>query len=366
MIKIFYFITELDVGGAEKHLFELVRRIDRSRFLPVVGALSGHGEVGRWIEAEGIRVFHFEMKRRRDVLSILHLKRILKREKVDIVHTFLFHANIIGRLAGRWAGVGKIISSTRIAERRQNSHCGLLRLTRGLVHHELAVSQDVRDFMIERANISPEKITVIPNGLDFELYRGADRMAARKKLHIPPHAFIISFVGRLDEQKRPDLLLKAYAKIRKRIPGSKVIVVGDRPSKEPVVNLARTLGIEAGVAFPGWREDALDFIIASDVFVLPSMWEGMSNVTMQALAVGTPVITTRVEGMNELLCGGRCGVMVERDSFDELAAAMVDLYENPEKRRTLAAAGREHIEKNYRIADVIRKYEDKYVEILGQ
>jgi len=366
MIKIFYLITELDVGGAEKHLFELVRRIDRSNFLPVVGALGGRGEVGGWMEAQGIQVFYLEMKRRRFPLSILHLKRILKREKVDILHTFLFHANIIGRLAGKWAGVGRIISSTRIAERRQNFHCELLRLTRGLVHCELAVSQDVRDFMIDRAKISPEKITVIPNGLDFELYRRADRIAARKKLNIPPRAFIICFVGRLDEQKRPDLLLKAYAKIKKRIRGGKVIIVGDRPSKEPVVSLARRLGIEGSVDFPGWRKDAVDFIAASDIFVLPSMWEGMSNVTMQALAVGTPVITTKVEGMNELLMGGRCGVMVQRDNFDELAAAIVDLYESPEKRRALATAGREHIEKNYRIEDVVRKYEDKYIEIAGQ
>ena len=365
MIKICHFITELDIGGVEKHLFELVKRIDKSRFLPVVGALSGRGKVGKWIEAAGVKVFYVEMEKPWDLLSILRLKRILKREKVDILHTFLFHANVIGRLAGRLAGVKKTVSSTRIAERRPNLHCELLRLTRGLVDHELAVSEDVRHFMIERAGISPEKITVIPNGLDFELYRGADRAASRRKLDIPPEAFVICFVGRLDEQKRPDVLLKAWAGIRDKVPAGRVIIVGDKPSKDPVVNLARKLGVEASVDFPGWREDALDFIVASDIFVLPSMGEGMSNVAMQALAVGTPVITTKVEGMNELLCGGDCGVMVRRDSPGELAAAIVDLYENPEKREKLAAAGRGHVEKNYRIEDVVKKYEDKYIEILA-
>ena len=364
MIKICYFITELDIGGAEKHLFELVKRIDKSQFAPVVAALTGRGEVGKWIENLGIKVFYLDTQRPRNISSVLRLKAVLKKEHVDILHTYLFHANVIGRLAGKLAKVKRIISSIRVAEHRANLHLLLQRLTRGLVDKEVAVSADVRNFMIERAKITPDKIIAIPNGLDFEAYRGIKKGACRRRLSIAPEAFVISFVGRLDEQKRSDVLLSAWAKIKHNIPNGKVIIVGDKPEKESSVALARKLGLAETVDFPGWRKDAIDFVAASDIFVLPSMWEGMSNITMEALAVGTPVVTTMVEGMNELLRGSECGVMVEPGSVIELAEAILDLYENPEKGETFSAIGKKHIEENYRIEDVVRRYEKLYLEIL--
>jgi len=363
MIKICYFITELDVGGAEKHLFELLKRIDRRRLAPIVGALTGRGEVGGWLEGLGINVFYLDMRSVGDIGGVFRLERILRKEKVLFLHTFLFHANLIGRIAGKLAGVQRIISSVRVAERRDNVHLLLQRLTRGLVDKEVAVSEDVRRFMIERARINPAKTIVIPNGLDFEAYRSIKKNRCRRRLGISGDAFVISFVGRLDEQKRPDVLLRAWAKIRHKVPNGRVVIVGDKPEKQSSVNLARKLGLLESVDFPGWRKDAIDFVAASDIFVLPSMWEGMSNITMEALAVGTPVITTRVEAMAELLRGGECGIMVEPGNAIELAEAILDLYQSPEKREAFSAIGKKHIEENYRIEDVVRRYEKLYLEI---
>jgi glycosyltransferase involved in cell wall biosynthesis len=364
MARICYFITELDIGGAEKHLFEVVKRIDKSRFTPVVVALIGRGELGRWIEDLGIRVFYLDARGAGTLFSIPPLTDILRKERPDILHTFLFHANLIGRIAGRRAKVRKVISSIRVAERRANCHLLLERLTRGLVDKEVAVSEDVRRFMIERAKINPDTIVAIPNGLDFKTYQSFTKDDCRARLSISADAFVISFVGRLDEQKRPDILLRAWAKIRNAIPNGRVIIVGDKPEKESTVSLAEKLGVLESVEFPGWRSDAIEFVTASDIFVLPSMWEGMSNITMEALAVGTPVVTTAVEGMRELLRGGECGVLVEPGNADELARAMLNLCRDPEKRQAFSAIGKKHVEENYRIEDTVRRYEQLYSEIL--
>ncbi|MFH0962818.1 MAG: glycosyltransferase, partial [Planctomycetota bacterium] len=146
-MRIFYFITEFDIGGAERSLWELARRMKRRGHELAACAASGRGAVGGWMLADGIEVFHLDARGKGDARAFLKLAAILRAWKPEVFHSFLFHANLVGRLAAAVARVPVRLSSARVAERRYRSHVVLDRLTIGLVQAELVVSAGVARFL---------------------------------------------------------------------------------------------------------------------------------------------------------------------------------------------------------------------------
>ena len=163
--RIFYLITDLDIGGAEKMLFELVKRIDRSKFTPEVGCLKGRGRVGKKLEALGIKVRYFHIEKVWDIYKLTSIFFFLRQGHFDILHSYLFHANIIGRICGRIAGIPIIISSIRVCEKKKLYHLWMDRITNRMVDIEICVSKEVKNFTIEKAGIPEHKLEVVENGI---------------------------------------------------------------------------------------------------------------------------------------------------------------------------------------------------------
>ena len=163
--RIFYLITDLDIGGAEKMLFELVKRIDRSKFTPEVGCLKGEGILGEKLKALGIKVKYFQVERFWNIIKLFKIISFLRKEKFDILHSYLFHANIIGRVCGRIAGIPIIISSIRVCEEKKLYHLWMDRITNRMVNLEICVSKEVKNFTIEKAGIPEHKLEVVENGI---------------------------------------------------------------------------------------------------------------------------------------------------------------------------------------------------------
>ncbi len=163
--RIFYLITDLDIGGAEKMLFELVKRIDRSKFTPEVGCLKGRGRVGKKLEALGIKVRYFHIEKLWHIYKLFKIVSFLKKGHFDILHSYLFHANIIGRICGRIAGIPIIISSIRVCEKKKLYHLWMDRITNRMVNLEICVSREVKNFTIEKAGIPEHKLEVVENGI---------------------------------------------------------------------------------------------------------------------------------------------------------------------------------------------------------
>lgn len=341
-VTVLYLVTELDVGGAERNLFELARRIDRARFRPVVAALKGGGAISGWLADAGIPVHDLGVRSRLDLACVFRLAKLLRDEKVDVLHSFLFHANLIGRLAAAFARVPVVISSVRVAERERPWHVWLDGATSWLVDVETCVSDSVARFTHDRAGVPWRKLVTIRNGVDLSRF-ATTRSEARLRLNLDPEAPVIIFVGRLVWQKGADLIPRIVRRVLSRVPNARFLIVGAGPLKDEVERRCRRMASSSSVDFLGVRDDVPILLAAADVLILPSRWEGFANVILEAQAALTPVVVTDVEGIREAIEPGRTGVVVKSGEPDAFADAVVALLRDPGRCRALAQAARSRV-----------------------
>ena len=338
MIRVLYLITDLDVGGAERVLLETVRRLDRRRFRPVVSSLAPPGPMAREFDRLGVPVRGLAMRGLGDLARAAGLLRLLRRERPDVLHTHLFHANVLGRLAARVSGVPVVVSTVHVAEPRR-WHLLLEGLTSGLVDEFVTVSEAVRRYMVQRAHLPTERVLVIRNGVDPSRFR-RPRGRFRRAQGIGPQEFLITTVGRLEAQKGLTHLLRAARTLAARRPEVRFLVVGEGPQRDRLGRLARQLGLGEGVRFLGFRPDVPQILVDSDLFVLASLWEGLPIALLEAMAAGLAVVATDVEGVREAVTDGREGLVVPPGDPEALAAALERVVGDAGLRRRLAAAAR--------------------------
>lgn len=323
-------ITELDIGGAERCLVELATRLDRRRFAPVVYALSAEPapttpSLVPQLREAGIET-HFLGGRRASQFPLIvrRLARLLRTQQAELVQSFLFHANLAARLAGRRAGVPHVLSGIRVAERAARWHLWCDRLTSRLVDRYVCVSRSVADFSRDEAGLPSDKLVVIPNGIDVERYQRAEPLDLTL-LGLGAGRRAVTFVGRLERQKGLLDFLRHSPRWLGRLPYHDLLLVGTGPQESALREEAERAAIAARVHFIGWRDDVPRILRASDLFVLPSQWEGMPNALLEAMAAGLPVVATDVEGVRELLGdGARCQVEV-RGNLEEFCELIVSL-----------------------------------------
>ena len=302
-------ITELEVGGAERMFVELASRLDRQRFAPrvyVLGAvpLAGRDELVQRLRAADVPTIFLNATRRWQApATVARLSACWRRERPALVQSFLFHANLAARMAARAAGVPHVICGLRVAEPTRRWRLRIDWATSGLVERYVAVSEDVAKHAVRDGGLPVDKLTVIANGVDFARFAGATPIDARA-LGVPAGRRFFAFIGRLEEQKRPAWLLRLLGEVFARLPEHDLVLVGDGPQRAALEQLARDLKLEARVHFTGKRGDVPDILAAADALVLPSAWEGMPNVVLEAMAAGRPVVACDVTGVRELLGSG--------------------------------------------------------------
>ncbi|MBM4041719.1 MAG: glycosyltransferase, partial [Planctomycetes bacterium] len=296
MSRILYVITELDVGGAEKALCELAAGLNRAAYEPQVVCLTGHGPLGGELLRRAVPVRFLEARGFWDVRLLWRLRRLIRQ--ADIVHSFLYHANMAARLAA--VGTGAIVvCSARVAERSRPRRLRLECLTQGLVDAEVCVSNGVRDFFL-KGGFPKGKLVVIPNGVDVARFAGR-QPAFKARLGLPPSAPLVASVGRLHEQKGMEFLIRAAASLHRSRPDCRFLIVGKGPQEAKLRAAAKNLHLGEAVTFLGHCDDVPSLLRAADVFVLASLWEGMPNVVLEAMATGLPIVATRVEGTVDLI-----------------------------------------------------------------
>ncbi|MCX7681256.1 MAG: glycosyltransferase, partial [Anaerolineae bacterium] len=301
-IPILHLITDLTTGGAQKALLRLLAHLDRSRFSPSVACLyGGYGTIARQMRALGIPVTDLGMTARWRWDAFWRLFRLLRRERPAILHTWMFHANIPGRLLGRLAGIPIVISSERTMGQEARWRYCLDRLTVPLADRVVCVSQTVADFFVREVGLPQYKIVVIPNGLDLRAFEGLPaRQEARAALGLPTGRILVGTVARLVPVKRLDVLLQALVSL----PEADALLVGDGPERVWLEALSQELKLAGRVHFAGQQDDVRPWLAAMDAFVLSSDWEGLPNVVLEAMACGLPVVATAVGGVAEVVVDG--------------------------------------------------------------
>ncbi len=362
-------ITDLEIGGAELCLTDLVVRLDRNRFEPVVFCLGPvPAAVNRGclpiLEKAGVEVHCLGAKSLSNFPGVLlELRRWLARLQPALVQTFLFHANIVGRLAARWAGVRWVVSGIRVAERTQRWHLGLDRWTAKMVDCHVCVSEAVARFSATEGGLPNEKLVVIPNGIDLGRYP-ASAAADLRPFGVSPGHRPIVYVGRMEPQKGLDWLLTNARSWLDRIPDSELLLVGDGPQRADLERISQQAGITARVHFAGWRPEIPEILAASRLLILPSRWEGMPNVVLQAMASGLPVLATDVEGVRELLGEGADTQTVAPGNAKALAGKLVQILSDASLAESLGAENRARAAERFDIQVMVEAYARLWTSLL--
>jgi glycosyltransferase involved in cell wall biosynthesis len=364
-IKIAFCITDLDPGGAERALVQLVTRLDRSKWEPRVYCLSPAGSLTGALEAAEVPTVCLGMRRWWHVHVLWKLFLALRKFKPQIVQSFLFHANIVGRIAGWLARVPHRLSGIRVAEHRRASYLRLDRWTERLVQRQICVSQSVADFSVKSGCLSPQKLVVIPNGVDLALFSSAFPFDFQV-LGFEEEADVWITVGRLDAQKGPFVLLEAVHKLAPLYPNLRLLWAGAGSLKQEMQEWIEARGLQHVIRLIGWREDVPSLLRASKGFILASQWEGMPNVVLEAMAAGLATITTRVEGVEEIIQNAATGWLAPIGDSVELARVWSDVLEHPELRLQVAAAGQAHVGREFSWEKMVQRYEELYQTLLKQ
>lgn len=320
--RIAFCITELDPGGAEWALVRLIKHLDRAEWEPRVDCLGPRASLVSEFERLGVPVTcHNGTGLRSSFRVYRQLVRTWREWRPQIVQTSLFHANLLGRLAARRAGVPVVCSGLRVAERRNRWHGRLDRLTNFLVDRNVCVSRGVADWAEREVGLFPPKTVVIPNSVDVERFANAVP-ADLTRLGIPPGSRVLLSIGRLDPQKGFDNLLTAFAGLALRHRTAHLLIVGEGPLRGALEAARNALGLAGRIHMPGRLDDIPGLLAASEIFVLASRWEGMPNVVLEAMATGKPIVATTVEGIGELLLEGESGLLVPPESPARLQGAI--------------------------------------------
>ena len=347
-VTVAFCITDLDAGGAERALVQIVTRLNRAEWNPSVFCLSPPGELVDVLEQHEIPVTCFHATGKRSISVLWKLRRALKEIRPRIVVSFLFHANMAARLASFGLGA-QVVSGIRVSEKRSLWPLRLDRWTEKLVARHVCVSQAVADYSIETGGLPTEKVRVIPNGVDYAAFANCSQIWDRQTVNgrIPQDAPIVLFVGRLSPQKAPEVFLEALATIFQQHPEAHAVLVGEGPLQASLEQQADDLSIRDRTHFLGRRGDIPALMKSATLLVLPSRWEGMPNVVLEAMASGLPVVATRVDGTAELIENERTGLLISPDNCSELVSAMDRLLANTKLRKDVADSAQHYISKGF-------------------
>ncbi len=346
-VRLLFLVTTFDRGGAEKTIVRLAASLPRDRYAVAVAALQGRsGRIAADLAAAGVPAHDLRMRTKLDVGGALRLRALLTRERIEVLYSFLFHANLMGRLVGGWCGVPVRIGAERIASWEGPIRRLLNRVTGGLATRVVAVSEAVREETARTLGIARERIAVIPNGVDTHAFTPASR---------PVAAPVIGCTGRLHRKNGHPTLLDAFAAIRQAVPEARLLLVGDGPERGSLERAVSRRGWGGIVTFAGEQADVRPWLHRIAVYVQPSISEGMSNSILEAMASGLPVVATRVGGTPEVVEDGVSGLLVPPEDPAALATALVTLLGDPARRAAMGAAGRDRVARRFSQAEMIRR-----------
>lgn len=363
-------ITELEVGGAERCLTQLALALADRGWRCAVFCLAPRppspGDIlVRLLESHGVAVVFHGAKHSWQALRVAReLERSLTAFQPDVVQCFLFHANILGSWAARRAGAPVVLTGIRVADRRI-WHAALSRWFSALADRHVCVSAAVAEHWRERARISPTACVVIPNGVDVEQIQTI-QPASLERFGIPAGAYTLLYVGRLDRQKGVDRLLASAEELLARCATGHLLVLGRGPLEPAVLRAVRTPRLSGRLHFLGWREDALTFVASGDLLLLPSRWEGMPNVLLEAMALGKPVVAFDAEGVAEAL-GPDAGVQrVPGQDMCQFLDAVGTLVQNRQLALHLGQLNQLRVRRKFDLAGMVDAYATLYEQLLRE
>lgn len=378
-IRLVKFVTAFSSGGTERQFVNLAVGLDRERFDVRFGCLRRSGQLMDELDARQIGVDEYPIRsfyRPSAWAAQCRLARDLRASQVDIVHAYNFYGNVFAVPAARLAGVPVVVASIRdmgvyldATQRRvQRWACRLA--DRVLVNAEAIKRWLVQD------GYDGDRIDVIPNGIDLRRFNEpSPDTSTRRSLGLADDAPMVLLVSRLVPRKGIEHFLEAAARVAARVPGARFVIVGEPAepagdaSPDYLAGLERhaeRVGVRGKVVFTGLRRDVASLMAEATVSVLPSLSEGLSNVLLESMATGAPVVATRVGGAPDVVQDGTTGLLVPPGSPAELARAILTMIEQPRLAARLGAAGRQVVAERFSIDRMVEATEREYLSLLAR
>lgn len=362
-LRVLHFIADLHLAGAERVFLDLVRTLDTSRFESTVCAMTG-GPLADEARAGGIPVKIIERQRTFDLRGIKNIYALMRNERIDIVHSHMFAANLYGCLAAKAARIPVFIAT---------EHGRYLPVTRkrllitGVVARcaskMTAVSEELRQFLIKTSHIPPRRVSVIRNGIDTSRFIASGYEEARRELGFDAATLVVGTVANLYPVKGYVYLIRAAAELAPDFPQLRYVFIGRGPERDALEHECQEKDLSTKIAFLGQRRDVQRLLPGLDLFVLPSLSEGVPLTLLEAMAAERAAIATRVGGNTEVIEDGANGRLVAPAQPAALADAIRELVQDPERRRQMGAAARRHIEQHFSVTAMVRDYEQLYDEL---
>ncbi len=373
-IRVLHLTSDSAVAGTERMILSLFEHYHRDAFDFQLATLFGPGELIRRSQQLDVPAVQLEWNRAFSPGAFLRLLTLIRRFRPRIVQAYLFHSNMIGRLAGQLARMRPksaaprpvIVSGLRTFyedSAQGKMQRGWDRRTFWLSHYSLANSQAGADSLFSSHEAQRHRIEVVHNGLDAAPYRrdAVTRQALRREWNVPEHAFLFGMIAQLRKHKDHKTLLSAFAKV----PDARLVLVGSGETEGEVRRHVAGLRLAERVTLAGYRKDAARVLSALDGFVLSTEIEGLPVSIMEAMAAGLPVVATHIGGVPELVRDGETGLLVRLRDVDGLAAAMRRLTGDAPLCARMGAAGRARIRDHFSPEAMTEQIEAFYRRIVG-
>ncbi len=367
-------IDNLEYGGAQRQVVELANHIDPSRFDVHICSLSEYVPLADRLVDRKRRLHIITKRGKYDVTIIPRLARLLHQLRADIVHGYLFAAEIAARLAGRLALTPLIFGSERNTDYRlKRRQLITYRLTRGCMDLIVANSNSGAQFDCRLFGYRPSQCRVIHNGVDTRQFHPHDEQALRRKLGIGDQEYAVGMFGSFKKQKNHPLLFRAARRLLQRLPQTRLLLVGAElyggmygsdDYKREMDRLVDELGIRSRCLFLGNRHDVDRLYCVCDLTVLPSLFEGTPNVALESMACGIPVIATEVSDNAQIIPDGRVGYVIPLGDEVALCDRICQLLENNEQRRQMGREARAWVESEFSMARLVDKTTRIYQDAL--
>ncbi|MCW5799582.1 MAG: glycosyltransferase family 4 protein [Nitrospira sp.] len=362
--SILYLSTSSGPGGAERVISSLVASLDPTRYRPLL-CLFRPGWLQERAESQGVRTFVIPTQGMTDWRWALQFKRILEQEKVDLIHAHEFDANTQGTFVAALAGlpiVATVHGKNYFGEKLRR------RLAYRWVSRNatmVAVSEDLKQFIVEKVGVSPNRVKVLYNGVNLlPICNSVEVGECRKELGLPPSHRIVGVVGNLYPVKGHQYLIDSIPTVLSKCPDTSFVFAGRGALEAELRGQVHRLGLDARVFFLGLRQDIPRILSMIDVFVLPSLSEGLSMAILEAMIAGKPVVATQVGGNPELVLNGETGFLTPPRDSQALAASLITLLMNKTQAQRFGEQGKRRAERQFSLQNMVCAYQALYDECI--